>query len=610
MQWKNRLKVSAQFLRHWAVIIFAAALVAAPRDRITHPVDPARVHMIPGRLHQLADPRFDQGSVDPAMAMNDVMILFKLSADQQTDLDRLLADQQNPSSPRFHKWLSPEEFGTRFGLSPNDQSTVAAWLESQGLSITHLSRSRNWITFHGTAAQVSQALHTPIHKFSSGGETHYSNIQQPSVPESLAEIVDGFAGLDNFTLKPMVIPVNDNVGPSHYLVPEDFATIYNVAPLYQAGYDGTGQSIAIVGESDVLLSDISAFRARYNLPANLPKTILIGADPGYVSSPQIEADLDLEWAGAIAPKATIYYVYGTSAFTSIANAVELNVAPIISISYGYCEINYSAAFYRSIAQQGNAQGITLLAASGDSGAAGCQDRNAFATRGKSIQFPAALPEVTAVGGTEFVEGTDNYWNATNSPNFGSARSYIPEASWNESNASGLAATGGGTSIIYPKPLWQTGPGVPGDSFRHTPDVALSAAEHDAYYINYLGANAPVYGTSASAPSMAGIVALLNQYQVKNGYQKTAGLGNINPQLYRLAQSAPSVFHDIVNGDNIVPCQQGSPDCDAGSYGYEAGSGYDMATGLGSVDANALLTQWNTALNGVTVTLSADSTALP
>jgi uncharacterized protein (TIGR03437 family) len=213
-----------------------------------------------------------------------------------------------------------------------------------------------------------------------------------------------------------------------------------------------------------------------------------------------------------------------------------------------------------------------------------------------------LPEVTAVGGTQFVEGDGTYWAPSNSTAFGSALSYIPEAAWNESGAAGLLSTGGGASQFHPKPAWQTGPGVPDDQVRHIPDISLSAAIHDAYLVYYQGSNVAVGGTSASAPAMAGIVALLNQYQVAKGFQTQPGLGNINPQLYRLAQSAPSAFHDITSGHNIVNCTQGSPDCLSGSYGYEAGPGYDMATGLGTIDANNLVTQWNTKTSSVTVRL--------
>ncbi|HXJ40254.1 MAG TPA: protease pro-enzyme activation domain-containing protein [Bryobacteraceae bacterium] len=595
------------------ILLTSAALVAAPPNRITRAVDQGRVKVIAGGRHSAAEPRFDKGAVDAKLQMDYVVMMLKPSATQQADLDALLTEQQNPSSPNYRKWLSPEEFGNRFGLSSDDHSKVVAWLQSEGLTVKTSARGRNWVAFSGTAGQVGKSLHTTIHRFESNGEQHISNVTDPAVPEALADVVGGFLGLDDFpmnSMAKMVGPVSENtIGTAHYLAPADYGTIYNINPLYQQGLDGTGQSIVVVGQSEVSLTDLRAFRTRYNLPANDPKMLLYnGISPGF-NGAQLEGHLDLEWAGAIAPRATLYYVYGANAFTATVTAINLNIAPIISISYGTCEINASQAFYRSIAQQANAQGITLLSASGDSGAGGCDAQGVlpFAEKGQSVDFPAVMPEVTAVGGTQFAEGSGSYWASTNSANGGSALSYIPEAAWNESGSIGLLSSGGGTSRLYPRPAWQTGPGVPADSSRHVPDVSLSAAGHDAYLVTYNGGLAAVSGTSASAPSLAGILALLNHFQVANKFQKQAGLGNINPELYRIAQTQPAVFHDIIDGSNIVGCGQGSPDCTTGTFGYAAGPGYDMATGLGSVDATALVSQWNASLNDAVVTLSTNAT---
>jgi uncharacterized protein (TIGR03437 family) len=597
------------------LVAAAGQAVAAPPDRITQAVETGRVRAISGSLHRAAQRQFDRGAVDPQMPMDYIMLIVKPSAAQQAELDALLAAQQNSSSPLFHRWLSPEQFGERFGLSSGDQARVAAWLASEGLTVNESARGGNWIAFSGRAGAVSKALRVPIHRFVVDAEEHFANATEPSVPEALADVVGGFLGLDDFHPQPfarlasnVVIAPDYNSGLSHYLAPEDYATIYDIAPLYAAGLDGTGQGIAIVGQSDVLLNDLRAFRTRYGLPANDPKFVLYtGTNPGF-NSAQIEGNLDLEWAAAIAPSASLFYVYGPSALAAMVAAINMNYAPVISVSYGNCEIDFSPSFYRSIAQQANAQGITILSASGDSGAAGCdtQQSEPLATRGRMTDFPAVLPEVTGVGGTELVEGSGKYWSQTNSPDIGSALGYIPEASWNESSTAGLGATGGGASLFYPRPAWQTGPGVPLDNARHVPDVAMSAAIHDAYLVTYQGANIAVGGTSASAPSLAGIVALLNQYQVSQGFQAKPGLGNINPQLYRLAQSVPAAFHDIATGTNIVACAQGSPDCLNGSFGYAAAPGYDMATGLGSIDANVLVTEWNTQSSAVTVTLASPS----
>lgn len=590
--------------------MLAGYAAAATPDRITQPVDASRTRAIAGNVHHLAQPQYDQGAADPRTPMSYMVFLVKPSASQRGELQQLLSDQQNPGSPQYHKWLTPEAFGDRFGLSEGDISKVAGWLKSEGFAVDHQARGRNWIAFSGAAGQTARAFHTSIHRYVVDGETHYANAGEPSVPEALADVAGGFLGLNNFPMQPAVrlAQTDYTISIFHFLAPADFATIYDLAPLYQAGLDGTGQSIAVVGESDVLSTDLSAFRTRYGLPANAPRLVLYdGVDPGY-NGAELEGALDLEWAGAIAPKATIYYVYGANAIAAMAVAIDLDVAPIVTASYGLCEVNFAPAGYEPLAQQANAQGITLLASSGDAGAAGCdqQQFEPLATRGRAVQFPAAMPEVTGIGGSQFVEGTGTYWASSNSSTFGSALSYIPEAAWNESSSSGLGAGGGGASRLYSKPGWQTGPGVPSDGARDVPDLAFSAASHDAYQVTYGGTNVSVAGTSCGTPSMAGIVALLNQYQINKGNQTVPGLGNINPQLYRLAQSAPSAFHDIVSGNTTVPCAQGSPDCTTGSMGYPAGPGYDQATGLGSIDANTLFTQWNTAAQGVTVKLSASA----
>ena len=594
---------------HYKLVSLALALAsisqAAAPDRITRPVNASQSRVLTGNIQPQAEARWDRGAVDPAMPMNDVVLIVRPSQTQQAELDRLLIDQQNPGSPSYHQWLSPEVFANRFGLSPSDHSKIVAWLHSEGLTVHESGRGRNWVAFSGTAGQISKTLRTSIHRFEVGGEVHYANTFEPSVPEALSDVVGGFLGLNDFHLQSMIRSVTPeyNSGGSHYLAPPDWATVYNVAPLYQAGIDGTGQSIVVVGESDVPITDIRTFRARFGLPANDPKMLLYGTDPGY-NNAQVEGDLDLEWAGAIAPKATIYYVFGSNAITAITAAVSANLAPVITASYSGCEIGWRLNYWRAIAQQANAQGITIVNSSGDSGAAGCDLQGALpmAAAGRSVVFPAVLPEVTGVGGTQLSEGTGSYWAAANGTNLTSALSYIPEVVWNESGATGLAASGGGASLLYAKPAWQTGPGVPNDNARHVPDVAMSAAAHDAYTLTYNGANYFIAGTSASTPSFAGLLALLNQYQVSKGYQASPGMGNINPQLYRLAQDVPAVFHDVTAGSNVVPCSQGSPDCLTGSYGYQAAAGYDMATGLGSVDANALVTQWHTDSRGVSTTL--------
>ena len=596
-----------------ALLYLGITALAATPDRITGPIDNGDLRAVPNSLHRLANRQFDQGVADPAMALNHVLLLTRPSSAQQPELDQLLADQQNPSSPSFHKWLTPDEFGARFGITTADQSKIVAWLTTQGLTVNEAGRGRNWIAFSGSVASVSRVFHTSFHRYNVRGEQHFANATALSVPAAIADVVGGFIGADDFIPNPPKhttgIP-DYTSGKNHYIAPGDFATIYNVAPLTQAGYDGTGQSIAVVGQSDILIADIRSFRTDFGLPANDPKLILFGADPGF-NGAQFEGNLDVEWAGAMAPKATINYIVSSSAFSALIGAVSLNVAPVISISYGICESD-SPPVLRTTAQQANAQGMTIVSATGDAGGGGCELQGdlSLATHGKILQFPSDLPEVTAMGGTMFSEGSGSYWRTTNSNTGGSALSYIPETAWNESSLSiGLLASAGGASLLYPKPVWQIGPGVPADGMRDTPDLAFNAAaEHDPFLVTFQGNFLyAVGGTSASAPPMAGILALLNQYVVKQGIQRASGLGNINPQLYRMAQSAPAAFHDVVTGNNVVACEQGSPGCTNGSYGFNAGPGYDQATGLGSIDANVFVTSWGNAVSPVSVTLTTSAT---
>jgi uncharacterized protein (TIGR03437 family) len=182
--------------------------------------------------------------------------------------------------------------------------------------------------------------------------------------------------------------------------------------------------------------------------------------------------------------------------------------------------------------------------------------------------------------------------------------------WNETGAGGLLASGGGASIFYPKPVWQTGPGVPDDNARDIPDIAFSASgNHDPYMVVNTNGDRATGGTSASAPSFAGVVALLHQYLVSTGVQSQPGLGNINPELYRLARVTTNVFHDITQGNNMVPCVTGSLDCVGGLLGFDAAPGYDLATGLGSIDVYNLVTEWGNSAAATSTSLAASPSSI-
>jgi hypothetical protein len=627
-------------------LLLSLAILAVPSlaainqtDRIHGAIADGSIVALKSNVHPAAQPQNDEGPVDPGMKLDRIVMFMQSTPAQQADMKQFLKDLQNPSSPSYHKWLTPEQYASRFGLSRNDVAKIENWLTAQGFQIVQPARGRNWIAFSGTAELVEEVFYTEIHYYNVDGVKHFANSTNPSIPQALAGIVAGFHGLDDFRLKPLNIRTRKQNGVANpfyssggfnNLAPSDIAAIYDVQSLYNAGYTGTGQKMVVLGQTDISTTDISEFRAGFGLSANLPTSVLVtgDTDPGQTGDLP-EADLDLEWSGAVAPNASITFVIGGIAgnqggvFDAAQYAIDNNLAPVISLSYGGCEAANVTfiPFFEPILQQASVQGQTFLASSGDDGAAACDGTYpsgpvSVATYGPSVNYPASSPEVTGVGGTEFNEGGGTYWNC-NPGNLGTACGYIPEMGWNDSDTTGtggvngpdLAATGGGKSSCgvesngnctggFPKPSWQTGTGVPADGVRDVPDVALSAsANHDGYIFcsggscssgiaNAVNNNSIVGGTSASTPVLAGIVTLINQYVAANG--GTVGLGNINQKLYQFASTATTAFHDVTTGNNIVPCQSGSTGCPgSGQFGFTAGTGYDLVTGLGSVDANEL-----------------------
>ncbi len=458
--------------RFW---IYGALLVIcgaanAQQSRITKAIDSTQRVTLTGHIHPKATPENDRGRVAPSLQLSYVTLTLTQSAAQKADLANLLAEQQNPSSANYHRWLTPQQFADRFGVSTEDMSKVTQWLQGQGLSIVNVAQGRNWIAVNGSAAQIEAAFATEIHEYAVDGETHFANATNPSVPAAIDGMVLSIRGLNDFRMKARVQKPKYTKQPSgnHYLAPNDVATIYDILPAYAAGINGTGQSIVVAGQSDVPPSDIALFQSTYGLPANPPQMVLVGPDPGISSGDREESDLDLEWSGAVARNATIIFVYSQNVMDAVSYAIDKNLAPVISVSYGSCEpenLASDAGTFQSWAQQGNAQGITWFNASGDSGAADCYTGDntvpAQVQESVAVDLPASVPEVTGVGGTAFVEGSGTYWNATNDANGGSALSYIPETSWNTSAQDGEpSASGGGVSIYFPKPAWQVAPGVP------------------------------------------------------------------------------------------------------------------------------------------------------
>lgn len=603
-----------------AVLTLSSFAQITATNRITQAASDQQTTALRGNVHPLVARAVDRGPVDSSMQLSRVVMHFKRSDAQQQALDRLLVEQQDPNSPNYHKWLTPEQFAERFGITPSDRAKITGWIQAHGMKVVDVARGGSWIAFSGTAAQISAAFHTQLHQYSINGETRFANATAPAIPTAFADVVGGIQSLNNFRPHPRVHKVQprftSSLSGNNFVAPEDFATIYNVKGLYNSGITGTGQKIAVMGQSDINISDVTAFRSAANLPTNNPtKTLVTGSsNPGILSGDVDEAALDLEWSGGVAKDAQILYVFSTNAFNSLQFAVDQNLAPVLSISYGDCEPNFSASDISalvSIAQQANSQGQTIVGPSGDDAATDCDYSTnpnvsvTLAVDGLQVDVPASLPYVTGVGGTAFNEGSGTFWNSTNTSGGGSALSYIPEIAWNDTaveiaNGGSITGSGGGKSTLFTKPSWQTGTGVPNDNARDVPDIAFNASvTHDGYLICAQGSCTNgfrdsannlnvVGGTSAGVPVFAAIVALINQHT--NGSQ-----GNLNPRLYALAASNPSAFHDITSGDNKAPCLTGSTNCpNGGSIGYSAGVGYDQVTGLGSVDASALAAVWGSA----------------
>ncbi len=635
MRLKNFLPSLALLLAAFSASATLCAQSAEPAQRLTAEISDSSRSTLPGSLHPLAQAGYSTGRLAGVTQIHGMTIFFQRTAAQQAELETLLADQQNPASPHFHQWLTPEQFAARFGMNSSDIARVQSWLEQQGFRVDSVARSLTFITFSGTAAQVEQAFSTEMHSyavpFNGTVEHHIAPATELSLPAALAPVVLGVRNMDDFRPHPMKKASPEALANpaftsatsgKHFVSPGDIDVIYDINTLHNAGYTGTGQTIAIMGQSNVNVADVTAFQAAAEMTPKAPTLLLVpGSGSAYFSSgDQGESDLDLEWSSTIAPGANILFVYtgnnttNYNVFDSVQYTVDNKLAQIISFSYGTCEANVSTAALSAIEainQQAAAQGQSFLAASGDQGSTACATTTS-GSKALAVSYPASSPYATAVGGTEFNEGSGSYWqSASGSDVINSALSYIPEVVWNDDSASiGLAATGGGVSSLFTtKPSWQAGvPGIPSDGARDVPDISLDSSNgHEPLlyctsdtgswssgqvgsctngFRDSGGTLTVAGGTSFATPIFAAITALINE---KADYN--TGQGLLNPKLYTLAADAATyatAFHDIKLGNN--KCNAGSTYC-TGTIGYSAGTGYDLTTGLGSVDVNLLADAW-------------------
>ena len=598
----------------------AAGSIPIAKDRIVHPIVESDVATLAGNTHPLARPEYDRGLVADETRLERMVLVLQPSTSQQKALDALVEAQQEPASGMYHAWLSPEEYGSHFGVSSGDLARITAWLTAHGFTVEPVPAGRRLVLFSGTAAQVAETFHTEIHSYDVDGAMHIANSEDPQIPRALAPVVAGVLSLHDFrrtsatrSVRAVASPENTQ-GSTHYLLPADSATIYDLNPQYAAGHNGSGVSIAIVGRSNINLSDVNSFRSYAGLSANTPTVILEGVNPGLVSDDQDESTLDVEWSGGMAPGAAVKFVAAAS--TSTSDGVDLSAqyivnhltAPIMSTSYGSCEAYMGSSelsFYNSLWEQAASEGISSFVSSGDSGAAGCNGGSSSSGSMAGVNGLCSSPYSTCVGGTEFNEGSSSskYWSSSNGSGGGSAVSYIPEKVWNESasdGGSGLWASTGGISLAYTQPAWQKGvPGATRNGMRAVPDVALTAASHDGYLICEDGSWYVIAGTSAASPSFAGIMSIVDEKQ------GGVGQGSANPTLYSLIDASENPFHPTPSGNNSVP----------GVTGFTAsGAVFNLATGLGSVDASVLVNVWPSAgtplpQKGITITPSLSSISI-
>jgi len=697
------------------VMVFAAALGATTpglaqtsqklQPRITAPVDDSNRVSVHGMSPALAIKEHDLGAVDPSTKINGITLLFSRTPAQQADLDALFAAQQDINSPLYHQWLTPEQFGARFGMSADDIAKVQAWLQGEGFTINRVAHASNFIVFDGTAGLIESALGAPIHNYKlADGSVHFAPANDLTFPAAIAPSVQFVQGLNTFRhrahyhkshrvvtdLHPNWTDINNPYTP-YLLTPPDLETLYDINAAYKAGYTGAGQSIAVLGVSYILPSDITNFQTLVGMTPKLPIYTLVPDSGAPYRSPgdEGESDLDVEYSSTIAKGAQVYFVYTGFNYnngTDDANlmAVDQRIAQVITVSYGDCELDddlyYAGTSYfttqDAIYQQAGTQGQSLMNAASDAGSPDCngyagEDGVTLAqSQAPWVDYPAASPYQTAVGGTGFPQAdfgsganVATYWTNNSSggaPLTNSLKKYVPEVVWNDddpyfSQFDGLSAGGGGSSAYEPTSgniTWQAQGSIIGGVAipvppqiggktkyyaRMVPDVALMASNESpgmlvcssdpdslesnqvnscsatSWYDSVSGDLTIFGGTSFGGPILSGITAILNQALNSNG------LGLLNPTLYSIAENAtnyPLAFHDITVGSNScydytfndaeygvtgypappapMPGVCGVTSAAAGPSppaDYGALTGYDMASGLGSLDVNNLIAAW-------------------
>lgn len=581
----------------------------------------AQVTMIAGN-HPASVPR--NWSAAPGSKL--LQLTAVLALRNTTQLAQLESDLQNRHSPNYHRWLTRDQFVTRFGATSGQLRAVEDWLTSQGFVVTASDLSTRRIQFAGTVAAIRQAFATTIVTDGSS----YANSSDPAVPAILAPTIQAILGMSSFSAqsaaqsrRSTIIQVAkapsrveadaivDGTGPN--FAPADFYTFYNEYPVLNGGNTGTAKPdcVAVMEVGDVAPAALKAFDTQFNLPAVVLKKFIVDkTNPGLPTDN--EPALDVEWIHAVSPSTPIYFYLGnqnvstTPYLDALTRAVDDNVCGALSSSVedkNPCPDLPTLAVYNSELEQAVVQGQTLFKSSGDYGdnwvcgnpipqpgpffntydQSTCGVPNGATGNQPSVDEEATSPFLTAVGGTQF---TPVYLSS------GADASLVGdnlEVAWNGGHQKDVTppcatknSTGGGQSVVFSKPPWQVGLNVPDDGFRDIPDIAIGAngADSPAFFVysRQQGESSvslvATGGTSIATPMWAGISRLIAQAE------GVTRLGNVNQRLYELGnlQSPSSGLHDVTSGDND----------DGQITGYRANVGYDQVTGWGSANIGILV----------------------
>ncbi len=677
----------------------SATAHAQATPRVTGPVNESALVSLPGGVHPWARAQFDRGAA-PASLNGHLLMVLKRSPEQETALQTFLASQQDPHSPNYHKWLTPVDFGKRFGVADSDVQSVSSYLSSQGMRVGRVYGSHMAIEVEATAGQIHSAFQTEIHAYAVGGKTYYANNSNPKIPSALSQVVAGVTSLNSFhveggsgagtqatldptthTLKPLYTITATN--PDTYGVsPADLDVIYGIPASTAQGLGGQNVNVGIVGDSDINVAYVNNYRSIFGLPAKTPTIVVDGNDPG-VNDDAYIAYKQIELVSAVAPNANIYYYtsastdYDFGIYFALIRAVEDNQVQVLLNGFQECETaigSNAMALVNSVAEEAAAQGITFVAAAGNSGAAGCAvpgTSGSIANPTSAVNGFASSPYLTAVGGTDFyyTGSMSSYWNTTNGAGYLSVntnpvinnppRNYVvglfktgafQEQVWNDSYSGNgnsnavngtsvqLASGGGpstagsviqpsGTVVPQPQPWYQIGKvnGI-SSTARIVPDVSFFAGSgandsegynNTAYMFCLKSSDCQSTGTvqftysgGTEASSAVFAGAVALAVEQYNSGSRF-GLGNVNPTLYSIFGSI--VHHDITLGTNELACS--GTNCSGGHMtNYAAGSGYDAATGLGSFNITSFVTGYtppNTTSSSVSLTVTdAFGNALP